>query len=288
MASAKAPNASGDRPIDKDLWRDYKYPNAKHTEITHRASRALVEKVNAVFPFAEAVSILDIACGNGAVFNELFASGIEVAETAELLGVDISQPMVSQIHERQAAADPADAKTWKRVRAWVEDATNLSSLLTGSQTHVLSQMGIFMFPDYSQALSEAQRVLTPDGIFAMSAMSRSAWNDDVIPIIEKMHPDLQLPRIKEVWQDTKLFQAELEKHEFVKVQVSEVPLSMHFDSPEDLINGLWKALPYLKNTVKGLSEEQIQACKDAMVKKVAEDYPNNELPGIVLMAVARV
>ncbi|KAF2155127.1 S-adenosyl-L-methionine-dependent methyltransferase [Myriangium duriaei CBS 260.36] len=287
MSSSSTANTDGPTGVHENLWKDYKYPDMERAlKLTQQGAKGMINHVNAVLPFSKATSVLDIACGPGTVYRQLFDMDIPIASSTKLLGIDIAQPMLDKIHERQKTPQPGDDKTWDLVHAWLEDATRLSAA-DGSQSHVLSQMGIFLIPNYSLALHEAHRVLAADGVFTMSAFRRSAWNDDIMITLEQMHPERRLPRIADVWKDKDLFKIELEKHGFHDVVIHEIPLAMTYETPDQLIESLWTTIPYIKPAVEGLSEEQIRACKDAMARKIETQFPNKVLPAVTHLAVAR-
>ena len=121
----------------KKLTQDVEFP------VNAQGARALLSAVNDTLPFSKATSVLDIACGQGAVFEELFRPNYALAPSATLLGIDTAESLLSTIHARQKEADPG---AWARVRVEKEDAVKLSSK-NSSHSHVLSQMGIFLVPD---------------------------------------------------------------------------------------------------------------------------------------------
>lgn len=242
----------------------------------------MLETTDAVVPFSQATSILDIACGQGMVFEKLFESGISLSPSAKLVGMDVNELAISQIQERAKTS----TDRWKDVSAWAGDAVKLS-VPDNSQSHVLSQMGIFLIPQWDKALQEAHRVLEPSGVFSMSAMSRSAWNDEIIPQVETIHPERKVPRVPQRWRSKDSFAEALQQNGFHDVVVHEVEVKMEYDTPESMVEIFFDVMPHLKPLLQGLSGEQAQEVKAKMASKIKSDYPNHELPGVSLFAVGR-
>ncbi|KAF4550502.1 Methyltransferase domain-containing protein 2 [Elsinoe fawcettii] len=284
--------------ISRDTWKSHSYtvsgPQSIQTSPSSaspmRVAYTQLSLIDSLLPFSSATSVLDIACGPGTVYAALFDSGITLSPSAKLLATDISPPMVGHITARQAEKRAGDDETWGRVQAWVADATDLDTVKEGSQSHVISQMGIFLIPDAEKALAEVKRVMRKDApsLFSMSSVAEAAWNTDVLGVIEERSPERKLPVMAPRWKDAGLMKGFLEEQGFREVRVEEVRMAMGFEDEEKVVEGLWGKLPYIKSITEGMTEEEIRETKKVMVERIKERFPGKELPGKALVALARV
>lgn len=250
-----------------------------------QAALAQLHLTDSVVPFSAATSILDIACGPGTVYSALFSSPITLSRTAPLLAIDISPSMIANLNKTKLAHP--GSPSWSRVQASVVDATDLSSISTASQSHVLSGMGICSIPESTAALREARRVMAPGAVLSMTSIAEAAWMTDVMGILTAMYPHRKVPFMAEKWRTRDALKSELELNGFVHVVVEEAPLSMRFTKPENFVQTLWAVLPFMPGLVKGLSEEDVQRVKDAQVQFVTKTYPDGVIPGLALVSMAR-
>lgn len=117
-----------------------------------------------------AKTILDIACGTGAVclaYAQMFPKGIP-GQT--IIMTDYSSGMVSIAEQEVWSRLPSDFQTELQFRR--EDATDLKSIPDSSIDVVVSCFGVFLVPQQQVALSEVKRVLKPEGVFGTTA-----WTD---------------------------------------------------------------------------------------------------------------
>lgn len=267
--------------MSKDTWSKFSY-KVSGASPPLQATKVQLERTNNAKSFSSATSILDIACGPGTVFHQLFALEYSFPENATLIALDISPQMIDQIKSKQA-----DDPQWQRINAAVCDATDLSTIRDDSQSHVLSAMGIFVIPDSTTALKEARRVLAPDGIFSMTTVAQASWVTDIFGQLTKVCSDRKVPFAAEKWQTREAFKAELESAGFSDVEVFEAPLEMPYESPEKVVESLWVMLPFVSSLTSGMSEGEISRVKELMAKRVREGYPDGHLPGLSLAGVGR-
>jgi ubiquinone/menaquinone biosynthesis C-methylase UbiE len=107
-------------------------------------------------------SVLDIACGRGAV---LFPSSEAVSNSGEVIGIDISKGMIEQTHQEILRRKIGNTQVF------VMDAERLD--LSNSQfDYVLCGLCLFFFPDLMEALQEFYRVLKPGGYIISSTFMK--------------------------------------------------------------------------------------------------------------------
>jgi len=107
-------------------------------------------------------SVLDIACGRGAV---LFPSSEAVSNSGEVVGIDISKGMIAQTNQE------IQRRKIENTQVFVMDAERLD--LSNSQfDYVLCGLCLFFFPDLMRALREFFRVLKPGGYIIASTFKK--------------------------------------------------------------------------------------------------------------------
>ena len=118
-------------------------------------------------------SVLDVACGRGAV---LVPAAARAGPTARVLGVDLSPVMVRLARDR---VDHAGV----RAEVAVMDAEQLD-VSAGAFSVVLCGFGVFFLPDPERAMAGFHRALATGGTVAVSTWGpeddRWAWEDDLL------------------------------------------------------------------------------------------------------------
>lgn len=107
--------------------------------------------------------VLDVACGTGANFPYL-------PESADVVGIDVSRPMLVRARER---ADDVG----RQVELEQMDAQRLS-FADDSFDHVVSSLSTCTFPDPVEALNEMGRVCKPDG--QVRLLEHHRWDAPVL------------------------------------------------------------------------------------------------------------
>ncbi|CAO1633457.1 unnamed protein product [Sympodiomycopsis kandeliae] len=256
--------------------------------------KLLVERTNALLPYSRATGVIDNGCGPGPVISRLIQEhGHDIPETCSLLAADFSKGMVAQVEERKkkaatTAAEGAMGEVWARVRAQVLDATDLSAVPDSSQSHVLAGWVYFMTPDPARCLTESLRVLTPGGVLGCTSWEGSQWLD-VMNTLSEVRQDKQLPELPEKWSNVELLKMELENAGFRDVTCERVLTKMQFKKHETLAEFLLTKMPHVIATTKSMSAEEMDAYKQAAIRKCKEYCPNapGELQGWSLMALGR-
>jgi ubiquinone/menaquinone biosynthesis C-methylase UbiE len=122
-----------------------------------------------------AMSVLDVACGRGAV---LVPAAARVGAAGCVFGVDLSPEMVNRAREAASAAG-SDA----RVDVAVMDAEHLQ-FEHATFDVALCGFGVFFFPRPEVAVGEMARVVLPGGVVGLSSWAdedeRWAWDDELL------------------------------------------------------------------------------------------------------------
>lgn len=113
-------------------------------------------------------SVLDIACGRGAV---LFPSSEAVSNSGEVVGIDISKGMISQTNQE------IQRRKIENTQVFVMDAERLN-LSDSHFDYVLCGLCLFFFPDLMRALREFFRVLKPGG-YVISSTFKKQKDDEL-------------------------------------------------------------------------------------------------------------
>ncbi|MET1057988.1 MAG: methyltransferase domain-containing protein [Nocardioides sp.] len=118
-------------------------------------------------------SLLDVACGRGAVLRAAAARGV-----SRLTGIDVSPAMVELAAADLGAAGVTDADLR------VMDAENLD-FPDARFDAVTAAFALFFLPDPARAVAGFRRVLGPGGIVAVSTWGRQderwSFEDDLFP-----------------------------------------------------------------------------------------------------------
>jgi ubiquinone/menaquinone biosynthesis C-methylase UbiE len=107
-------------------------------------------------------SVLDIACGKGAV---LFPASSAVSNSGSVVGIDISKGMVEQTHQEILL------RNIKNTHVLVMDAERLD-FPNSEFDYVLCGLCLFFFPKLEGALKEFYRVLKPGGNLIASTFKK--------------------------------------------------------------------------------------------------------------------
>lgn len=109
--------------------------------------------------------VLDVGCGAGASSLEL---ALRVGAQGQVLGVDISEPLIARAHELA----PKDAP----LAFQVADAGN-AELPEGAFDILFSRFGVMFFDDPTAAFAHMRRALQPGGRLAFVCWRGAAEND---------------------------------------------------------------------------------------------------------------
>ena len=252
---------------------------------TNTVLDVMFKAVDDAVSFASATAITDVGCGAGTLFDHLFTSPYSVLATASLIALDISPAMLKQLRVAQDRAPTTSP--WHRVQSLECDAIAMNRIASGSQSHVLSQMGIFLIPDHLAAVREVRRVMALGGVFAMSAVTWSSWMNEVFLQIRFWHPgrESRLPKIPDIWSHSSRVEALMKEAGFDHVEIIPVNSYIPFNDPSKMIDMFWE-MPFTPALTGDLTAEEVKQLKDHYTKYVAETYTDGKMPGKFVVIVA--
>jgi SAM-dependent methyltransferase len=128
--------------------------------------------------------VIDVGCGCGQTLLELAEV---VGPSGQVLGLDISEPMLARARERTAAHENvslalADAETY--------------IFTPGSQDAVFSRFGVMFFRDPQAAFTNLRRALRPRGQVAFvcwQELARNPWAEIPLRALMARLPDAPVP-----------------------------------------------------------------------------------------------
>jgi ubiquinone/menaquinone biosynthesis C-methylase UbiE len=180
----------------------------------------------ATFP---AQSILEIACGTGRVTKHLREN---FPSAGNLIATDINPDMLELA--RKQLNDPS-------ITFQLADAQHLP-FAEQSFDLVVNQFGLMFLPDKQRGLSEALRVLKPNGHFVFTTWDRAAN----MPLFKLLIDELIVPLFKDgdtnrfytpfSLNDPDLLQGSLEQAGFINCRVMLMKYKGHADSPQQIVN----------------------------------------------------
>ena len=177
---------------------------------------------NIAYPFASALTILDVGCGPGQVTNEVLkAHGSSLPASARVVASDLAPGIIEQVERRKKEEVAAGNLLWSRVEPVVCNAMDLSALPDKSVSHAFDG---FMVPQPRVASKEAYRVLTDqhgDGMLAISSWQGSSWRE-LMGFPSKVRPEKVMPKVPPTWSTVEGVHGELEATGFRDVDVHTV------------------------------------------------------------------
>ncbi|HET6149803.1 MAG TPA: methyltransferase domain-containing protein [Polyangia bacterium] len=170
--------------------------------------------------------VVDVGCGCGQTLLELAEL---VGPSGEVLGLDISEPMLARARERVAAHENvslalADAETYPfGPRSW--DA-------------LFSRFGVMFFRDPQEAFTNLRRALRPHGQLAFvcwQELARNPWADIPLRAVMARSPDTTVPGLLEpgapgpfAFADRDGLEALLSAAGYAEVRIAPHTTSVHF------------------------------------------------------------
>jgi len=177
-----------------------------------------------------------------------------------------------------------------KVETHLWDATNLSSVLDSSISHLLSCAALYLLPE--TALTEACRVVSPSGVIGLTTMvvHRCAWAYLFFESIPAYKPDFDpsnMPRLNDNWYTPEGVRAELQKIGLKDIVTEELKIWMEFEDADEVVRFLTVGMPFVNMLAKGLSDEAVEEWIKSIVERVQREFPENRLPGLAIIGIGR-
>lgn len=260
----------------------------------------LISLLNHHLPFSSATTILDIGCGPGNGTAAIISTYQDVLpKQSRILATDFSSGMVDIVtRTRQAKLSElsdigsTEREIWQKVQPSVMDATNLSPLPTSSISHIIANFVLFMTSSPETALSEALRVLQPQGICACSSWAKMQWMEllnlsaqRAFPGFNKIVPEM--PVIAAQWTSVQGVAALMKQAGFADVQTEYVEAPMVVADPEGFAKMfLGSGNPAVTWVTDVLGEEEVREVARVLGEVIKEVCERNEGDAYVLTGTA--
>ncbi|KAM5469143.1 hypothetical protein MauCBS54593_004495 [Microsporum audouinii] len=284
----------------EDIWKDPKvvedYRSAE--KVTIAFARSLVEQsgILSIRTEEERLSILDNACGTGAVSAVLheMLHDWKAENGWTLTCADLSEAMINAVQEK------IDAEGWTNTETVIVDMQK-TGLPANSYTHVFASFAIMGVPKPEESLDECLRILKPGGTLAFTTWKKTGWNDDINAAIAKVAPGLPQPTSDEFlmslgngdeWHNPSWVEAELQKRGLEDIQVNLVQKTMATSTQSEMLPALAPILAHIP--ARFWSEEQREKHGSGLVSAVSayltSRYATDEpipMEWIAIVATAR-
>lgn len=248
-----------------------------------RAFAPFSERLVSLAQLQDGQRVLDVATGSG--LAALMAAEL-VGPDGHVSGVDLSETMIALATQRAAE------KRFENVHFTHMDAEHLD-FPDGSFDAALCALGLMLFPQPEQALSEMHRVLRSGGTAALSVFgrgSRVALRAFMEPFLPHMPPAPQRGPSTFGFGRSEVLEEALENAGFSDVITEQHAHVLTFEHED----GIWEMLLSLGRLAQmhsRLSAETRQDLKEQVGRIAGERYANStddlELPFEITYAVAR-
>jgi ubiquinone/menaquinone biosynthesis C-methylase UbiE len=209
--------------------------------------------------------ILDLACGPGTLSRRLAAA---VLPGGEVVGVDLAPGMISLAREMNVPG----------TRFELMDIEQLT-FADGSFDAAVCGHGLHFVPDLARALSEARRVLRPQGKLAasvpLSSRKESVWAllDSVIDHWLPPAPEaIDQGQTRVTVQDAAAFRKMAMNAGFATARVELIEEDVHWESAEHIVSNFLGWVDYAAR-LEGIDGDRRQAIMDEAIDTVRREYP---------------
>ena len=257
-------------------------------EFIERRNRGVDNLLLACAAPAEGAAVLEVGCGTGVT---LFALAAAVGRAGRVVGIDISEPMLSFAR--------------RRVLDW--GLATVSLVLADAQTHafepasfdlVVSRFGVMFFADPVAAFANLRSALRPRGRLAFACWASMAENrhwlvtyDIAVSRVGAPAPEAEGAPGPMSLSDRGRLRAILESAGFADVEIRPERIEIEGGTPEEeaqhcLQMGPTARLLEQKRPAEAVLEGLRREFRDAFAKQVAGDG-RVRLQGMVLLVTAR-
>ena len=185
--------------------------------------------------------VLDIGCGTG---NTAMAAARRRADVTAIDPV----PKLLAVAQERAALDKFEIR-------WLEGSAESLPFDAGAFDLALSTFGMIFSTEPARAVSEAARVLAPDGRLVFTSWTDGGLNDQLFAATEAALPDMAMIPIARAWGREKDARTLLASH-FSKVQVVHRTLFVRAPDTRRWLVGMKTFLAPVVLAYEALSTEQ--------------------------------
>lgn len=254
----------------------------------------MVEATNNLYPYASALTVLDLGCGVGELTNTVIEShGSELPRSSRLVASDIAPGMIEHLEVRKADGFARGIKAWRKVETSVDDAHYLAAFADGSVSHVLAGFVLFMVPRPRVVLREIHRLLTDEnggGVFSMSSWLNldSEWYH-IMTLTNQFRPERKSMTMPREWLTIEGVQGELEEAGFRDVNVYPLKTYLPFQEYEKLADFMINTFPNMDRMTAGFTKEEFAELRRQIIEYVKSKHPTvpSKLEGTAIIAVCR-
>ncbi|EFQ99087.1 hypothetical protein MGYG_02101 [Nannizzia gypsea CBS 118893] len=270
------PTASEQQQGTEDIWKDPKvvedYRSAE--KVTTAFATSLIEQsgILSIRSEEESLSILDNACGTGAVsavLHEMLPDWKTKCKW-KLTCADLSEAMVNAVKEK------IEVEGWGNTDTAVADLQE-TGLPASNYSHVFASFAIMGVPKPQESLDECLRILKPGGTLAFTTWKKIGWSDDVNAAIATVAPDLPRPTSDEFlmslgsgdeWHNPAWVESQLQKRGLGDIQVRLVQKTMATSTHSEMMPALTPIMLHLP--ARFWSEEQREKYGSSLAPAVSD------------------
>ena len=260
-----------------------------------RPVTAMLHRTDSIEPLSSAHAILDLGCGPGTVTQQLLDTpSFAIPASARLVAGDLSPGMISVLTAvaTEKAALPISHPVWKTLQSIVLDIQDLSRFPSATFSHILAAFIFWFAPDPRGALREARRVMTRDGVLALTSWHDILWIRELNAIATQVRPSRPARWfVPEAWASVEGVRAELEATGFVDVDIEYVDTAFPVRDYEDFVRGAVRegSNPPIMEAVAGMTADELDETCTRLVLALKEKWP--ALPAqtraVAIVATAR-
>ncbi|KAI0015293.1 S-adenosyl-L-methionine-dependent methyltransferase [Xylariomycetidae sp. FL0641] len=269
--------ASPESPITPEEWDALAPTSAKMLTSGPSVASAqhMAVHADALLPFSQATTILDLGCGAGQVTQAvLSAHHGALPASARVLGADTAPGMRAQYAQTRAAAIARGGVFWRRAAADAVDldARDCAALADGAVSHLLANLVLAAVPDPGRAVAAMRRVVAPGGVVAVSALREAEWAR-LATYPAKVRPDLAVDSPTHGCWSAGEVARQLRGAGFRDVEVVEVESHLAFGDYGAICRFLLTKSPQSARVLPRMTEEEIGRTHELMVADLTSWHP---------------
>ncbi|PGH09229.1 hypothetical protein AJ80_07706 [Polytolypa hystricis UAMH7299] len=269
------------------------YQNVRGRAPGTQTAGYIIDAANTYLPLSQATGVIDIGCGGGAITTQILDThAATLPKDARIIASDIADGMLNLVRQRRAKGISDGATAWERLEIAKLDATDLSSIESGTFSHILSSFVYLHVPDVAKALAEAHRILGAEGVISLTSWKRNDWVD-VLQVVKDISSDLgDIPTpasLSPTWCTADGARKHLVDAGFRDVVVKPVAVHWAFEGHEQVVGDILGAMPFMEKVMMPMTEDEKVRARELMVEWVRERHPEapGELEGTAFVAVGR-